>query len=178
MLAVRPFTRERSQVQSQQPPPAFAASQLRLASPSSTLSCEAAKAAGATRRQKTVEFPDETYVGLTDDLRARFTAHNSGRSPHTAKYKPCRLVTYIAFSNEQKAGTLPSNSARNEARKRRWQTGKSQFSMSWTSRLGGSGHAIRPAKAARVHRICRQHGGCMADRGACAEGADPGGRCA
>ncbi|HEY7243036.1 MAG TPA: GIY-YIG nuclease family protein [Xanthobacteraceae bacterium] len=42
---------------------------------------------------QSIEFPDETYVGLTDELRARFTAHNSGRSPHTAKYKPWRLVT-------------------------------------------------------------------------------------
>jgi predicted GIY-YIG superfamily endonuclease len=51
---------------------------------------------------QSIDFPDETYVGLTDDLRTSFTAHNSGRSPHTAKYKPWRLVTYIAFSNEQK----------------------------------------------------------------------------
>src|SRR5262249_35583072 len=52
---------------------------------------------------QSVEFPDETYVGLTDDLRSRFTAHNTGRSPHTAKYKPWRLVTYVAFSDERKA---------------------------------------------------------------------------
>jgi predicted GIY-YIG superfamily endonuclease len=52
---------------------------------------------------QSIDFSDETYVGLTDDLRARFTAHNAGRSPHTAKYKLWRLVTYIAFSNEQKA---------------------------------------------------------------------------
>jgi putative endonuclease len=52
---------------------------------------------------QSIEFPDETYVGLTDDLRSRFTAHNAGRSPHTAKYKPWRLVTYVAFSDERKA---------------------------------------------------------------------------
>jgi putative endonuclease len=49
---------------------------------------------------QSIEFPDETYVGLTDDLRPRFT---DGRSPHTAKYKPWRLITYIAFSDERKA---------------------------------------------------------------------------
>jgi putative endonuclease len=31
--------------------------------------------------------PDETYVGLTDDLRARLSAHNEGRARHTAKFK-------------------------------------------------------------------------------------------
>jgi len=49
------------------------------------------------------EHPEETYVGLTDDLKSRFAAHNTGRSPHTAKFKPWRLVTYIAFSDERKA---------------------------------------------------------------------------
>jgi putative endonuclease len=50
-----------------------------------------------------IEHPTETYIGLTDDLRSRFTAHNAGRSPHTAKFRPWRLVTYVAFSDEQKA---------------------------------------------------------------------------
>jgi GIY-YIG catalytic domain len=37
---------------------------------------------------QSIPFPDQSYVGLTDDLRARFSAHNKGRSPHTDKYKP------------------------------------------------------------------------------------------
>jgi len=52
---------------------------------------------------QSVDYQDETYVGLTDDLRSRFAAHNAGRSPHTAKYRPWRLVSYIAFSDEHKA---------------------------------------------------------------------------
>ena len=52
---------------------------------------------------RSIEHPDETYVGLTDELRARFLAHNAGRSPHTAKFRPWRLVSYIAFSDERKA---------------------------------------------------------------------------
>jgi putative endonuclease len=52
---------------------------------------------------ESVEYPEETYVGLTDDLKSRFVAHNAGRSPRTAKFKPWRLVTYIAFSDERKA---------------------------------------------------------------------------
>jgi putative endonuclease len=47
--------------------------------------------------------PNETYIGLTDDLRSRFNAHNTGRSIHTNKFKPWRLVTYIAFSDGGRA---------------------------------------------------------------------------
>jgi predicted GIY-YIG superfamily endonuclease len=35
---------------------------------------------------QSIEIPDQTYVGLTDDLRSRFSDHNQGRSPHTAKF--------------------------------------------------------------------------------------------
>jgi predicted GIY-YIG superfamily endonuclease len=52
---------------------------------------------------ESIEHPEESYVGLTDDLRVRFDAHNSGQSPHTAKYRPWRLVTYVAFTDETKA---------------------------------------------------------------------------
>jgi putative endonuclease len=52
---------------------------------------------------QSLDHPDETYVGMSDDLKSRFAAHNAGRSPHTAKFKPWRLVTYIAFSDDQKA---------------------------------------------------------------------------
>ena len=43
-------------------------------------------------------------IGLTVDLRRRLGEHNSGKSPHTAKFKPWRLVTYVAFSDERSAG--------------------------------------------------------------------------
>ncbi len=52
---------------------------------------------------ESIDHPAETYIGLTDDLKSRFAGHNAGRSPHTAKFKPWRLVTYIAFSDERKA---------------------------------------------------------------------------
>jgi putative endonuclease len=52
---------------------------------------------------ESIDFPDENYVGLTDDLKARMAVHNAGGSPHTAKFRPWRLTTYIAFSDEQKA---------------------------------------------------------------------------
>jgi putative endonuclease len=52
---------------------------------------------------RSIEHPAQTYVGLTDDLRARMTVHNSGGSPHTSKYKPWQLVTYLAFADKTKA---------------------------------------------------------------------------
>ncbi|MBI5912262.1 MAG: GIY-YIG nuclease family protein [Betaproteobacteria bacterium] len=52
---------------------------------------------------ESIQHPRQTYVGLTDDLRSRLAAHNSGQSIHTAKFKPWRLVSYFAFSDENKA---------------------------------------------------------------------------
>src|ERR1700732_4183378 len=43
------------------------------------------------------------YVGITDDLRARLAKHNAGEVPHTSKYGPWRLKTYVAFSDEEQA---------------------------------------------------------------------------
>jgi predicted GIY-YIG superfamily endonuclease len=62
------------------------------------------------------------YVGLTDDLRARLIKHNAGEVDHTSKYRPWRLKTYVAFSDEQKAAEfeqyLKSASGRAFAKKR------------------------------------------------------------
>ena len=43
------------------------------------------------------------YVGITDDVPARLAKHNAGEVGHTSKYRPWRLKTYIAFSNQQHA---------------------------------------------------------------------------
>ena len=49
---------------------------------------------------------------------------NAGKSPHTAKFKPWRLVTYIAFSDRANAESferyLKSGSGHAFARKRLW----------------------------------------------------------
>jgi predicted GIY-YIG superfamily endonuclease len=34
---------------------------------------------------ESISHPDQDYVGLTDDLRARMKKHNAGESPHTSK---------------------------------------------------------------------------------------------
>ena len=53
-----------------------------------------------------VDDGDKFYTGVTDDLRARLEKHNSGGVPHTAKFKPRRLKTYLAFSDPEEAVAL------------------------------------------------------------------------
>jgi predicted GIY-YIG superfamily endonuclease len=62
------------------------------------------------------------YVGVADDLRARLAKHNAGEVPHTSKYRPWQLKTYVAFSDEKQAFNferyLKSPSGRAFAKKR------------------------------------------------------------
>jgi len=46
---------------------------------------------------------DRMYVGYTNDLEGRLKEHNSGKSAHTKKHVPWRLMTYIAFDDCKKA---------------------------------------------------------------------------
>lgn len=68
--------------------------------------------------------PDQTYVGYTRDLQNRLKVHNQGGSPHTSKYRPWRLVTYLAFSNKTQSlefeAYLKSHSGKAFAAKRLW----------------------------------------------------------
>jgi predicted GIY-YIG superfamily endonuclease len=47
--------------------------------------------------------PTKRYVGITDDLERRLTDHNAGKSPHTAKHTPWKVVVAIHFEDEGKA---------------------------------------------------------------------------
>jgi putative endonuclease len=51
-------------------------------------------------------FPHETYVGSTSDLRKRLAEHNSGKSIHTNKFKPWDLLAYIGLSEKHLAQSL------------------------------------------------------------------------
>ena len=66
----------------------------------------------------------ERYVGLTWDLQRRLAEHNAKKTPHTSKFAPWRLVTYIAFPDEPKAAVferyLKSGSGHAFAKKRLW----------------------------------------------------------
>ena len=47
--------------------------------------------------------PGHFYTGITDDLKARLSKHNSGAVTHTAKHRPWRVKSYVAFSDEARA---------------------------------------------------------------------------
>jgi putative endonuclease len=62
------------------------------------------------------------YVGFTEDLQTRLKAHNAGQVPYSAKFRPWRIKTAIAFSERQRAiefeRYLKSASGRAFAKKR------------------------------------------------------------
>jgi len=68
--------------------------------------------------------PDQRYVGFTADLKKRLKSHDEGASIHTRKYKPWKLVTYMAFDDERRAREfefyLKSGSGKAFANKRLW----------------------------------------------------------
>ena len=65
---------------------------------------------------------DQRYGGVTSNLKQRLAEHDAGKSPHTSKYASWKLVTYIAFSDQQKAEIferyLKSSSSHAIARRR------------------------------------------------------------
>jgi putative endonuclease len=68
--------------------------------------------------------PDRHYVGYSGDLRQRVAGHNEGKLPNTARHRPWRLVTYVAFSTKKQAlcfeKYLKSGSGHAFANKRLW----------------------------------------------------------
>jgi putative endonuclease len=77
--------------------------------PTESECCRAGAPAEADFSVKYVYIPrsvadeEHCYTGITDDLKARLSKHNSGEVTHTAKYRPWRLKSYIAFANEARA---------------------------------------------------------------------------
>ncbi len=43
------------------------------------------------------------YVGRTHDLHARLKKHNAGEVPHSAKFRPWKIKTAIAFNEAKRA---------------------------------------------------------------------------
>lgn len=66
--------------------------------------------------------PDRHYTGFTEDLKQRLEKHNAGSVPPTAKFRPWKLQTAIAFTDRTKALEfelyLKSGSGRAFARRR------------------------------------------------------------
>lgn len=68
--------------------------------------------------------PEQRYIGLTSDLKARLAKHNAGGVPHTSKFTPWGLRTYVAFSTREQAAQfeqyLKSGSGRAFASRHLW----------------------------------------------------------
>lgn len=66
--------------------------------------------------------PSHFYTGLTDDLQARLRKHNAGDASFTAKLRPWRIKTAIAFTDREQAAAfekyLKTASGRAFAKKR------------------------------------------------------------
>jgi len=43
------------------------------------------------------------YTGYTTNLKKRLIKHNNGEVPHTSKFKPWKVKTAIAFTDNDKA---------------------------------------------------------------------------
>ena len=73
---------------------------------------------------RSIPNPEQTYIGYTEDLKTRLQAHNNGQSPHTSKYKPWDLITYLSFNDKSRAFSfekyLKSHSGKAFANKRLW----------------------------------------------------------
>lgn len=73
---------------------------------------------------KSINSPEQTYIGCTTNIENRFKTHNFGGSPHTGKYKPWMLHAYFAFEGKQKAYNfekyLKTHAGKAFASKRLW----------------------------------------------------------
>jgi putative endonuclease len=73
---------------------------------------------------QSINFPDQHYVGFSEDLKSRLKAHNAGESTHTSKFRPWDLVSYHAFKDKRKAQEfeyyLKTGSGKAFANKRFW----------------------------------------------------------
>jgi predicted GIY-YIG superfamily endonuclease len=71
---------------------------------------------------RSVSFPEQEYTGATADLKQRISDHNAGKSTHTSKFIPWKLVWYCAFPDKLQAlqfeKYLKSHSGRAFAKKR------------------------------------------------------------
>jgi len=55
---------------------------------------------------QSISCPDKRYVGTTTDLNQRLKEHNTGKSPHTAQFKPWKVVVAIRFADNRRADTF------------------------------------------------------------------------
>ncbi|MHC4646867.1 MAG: GIY-YIG nuclease family protein [Planctomycetota bacterium] len=73
---------------------------------------------------ESISHPGKRFVGITHDLNNRLKEHNSGKSPHTAKFKPWKIVVAVRFLDDRRAKAfekyLKSGSGQGFAKRHLW----------------------------------------------------------
>ena len=73
---------------------------------------------------RSLSNPGKRYVGITSDFQERIKQHNTGQSPHTAKFRPWKPVVVIRFEDHGRAERferyLKSGSGRAFAKRHLW----------------------------------------------------------
>ncbi len=52
---------------------------------------------------ESVSCQGKRYIGTTSDLNNRLKEHNAGKSPHTAKFKPWKIIVAVRFTDNHRA---------------------------------------------------------------------------
>lgn len=52
---------------------------------------------------QSINNSDQIYVGCTENLDKKLSNHNSGTTAHTEKYRPWKIIIYLAFADKDKA---------------------------------------------------------------------------
>lgn len=73
---------------------------------------------------RSIKFPEQKYIGHTDNLKERLETHNSGGSVFTKLHRPWKLVMFLGFEDKLQATAfekyLKSGAGRAFAKKRFW----------------------------------------------------------
>ena len=73
---------------------------------------------------RSINYPEQVYIGNTVNIKQRLETHNSGGSPHTKQYRPWKIVLLLVFEDKLKATAfekyLKSGSGNAFAKKRLW----------------------------------------------------------
>ena len=55
---------------------------------------------------QSTRYSNQRHIGLTWDPDERLKEHNAGKSPHTSKFVPWRLIAAIRFEKESRAAAF------------------------------------------------------------------------
>jgi putative endonuclease len=52
---------------------------------------------------QSINNPAQYYTGITDKIEGRLEDHNTGKSIHTNRFKPWKLLVYMGFTDDKTA---------------------------------------------------------------------------